>query len=310
MIFNFPSGARLRVLASVTILWLLTAIGCGSSPVVPKDPGVDEHLARLNRSARIAYDNGQLEHAANLYHQALDRAYLRDDRQAIVDAQYNLAVCMLGLRSYDKALARVHESQTELARAGQSISGDILLLEAIILFRTGEPDEAWRITDHILSISQRPPAAVINKAHYLRGLISDQRGDTAQLGREMVALGKPDDPGMRADREELSGRLAMAEGHWAAAIEAFDRTARLRREKRDYAEMAQALVLAADACHRSDKPSAAATRYFRAGRSAVQQGHHQDAIKWLSSAKQMAGEAGDEPLKQEVQSYLNRIPRP
>ena len=110
---------------------------------------------------------------------------------------------------------------------GRKISGDILLLEATTLFRAAEPDEAWRITDRILSASERPPAAVVNKAHYLRGLISDRRGDTAQLGREFKALEKSAGPDVTADREELAGRLAMAEGHWVAAIEAFDRTAGL-----------------------------------------------------------------------------------
>jgi len=308
--FNSKSGVKSMAMALAAVLWLLAAQGCGSSRVVPKVPGGDENLARLNRAARIAYDNGQLEQAANLYQRALDRAYLSDDRQAIVDAHYNLAVCLLGLRSYDRALASIHEAQRELTRADQSISGDILLLEATILFRSAEPDEAWRITDRILSASERPPAAVVNKAHYVRGLISDQRGDTAQLGREFNALEKSAGPNVPADREELAGRLAMAEGHWTAAIEAFDRTAGLRRETLDYAEMAQALALAADACHRAGKPAAAATRFFRAGRSAAQQGNHPDAIKWLSSAARIAGQAGDEPLKQEIRSYLKSIQAP
>ena len=71
----------------ILVLLLITAGGCGSSRVVPKRSGVDENLTRLNNSARIAYDNGQLKQAANLYRQALDRAYLRDDRKASVDAQ-------------------------------------------------------------------------------------------------------------------------------------------------------------------------------------------------------------------------------
>ena len=79
--------------------------------------------------------------------------WLGDDREAIVDALYNLAACMLGLRSYDRALVRVHEAKSELQMDNQSISGDILILEATILFRAGKPDEAWRITDQILSAS-------------------------------------------------------------------------------------------------------------------------------------------------------------
>ena len=305
---RFRGAYRPAVL--ILAVLLITAGGCGSSRVVHKGPGVDENLARLNRSARIAFDNGQLEQAANLYRQALNRAYLRDDRKAVVDAQYNLAVCMLGLRSYDKALERVHQAQNELVRNEESVTADILLLEAAILFRTGKLDKAWQITDQILLASERPPGTVESKTHFLRGLIADQRGDTDQLGREIDALAKSADHGRRADREELTGRLAMAEGNWEAAIEAFDHTARLRSEGFDYRELAQALALAADACDRAGKPSGAATRYFRAGRSAALQGINQDAIQWLERAEQLAGQAGDEPLKQKVRSYLKSMQTP
>ncbi|MGB5746167.1 MAG: tetratricopeptide repeat protein [Desulfobacterales bacterium] len=310
MTLDLRSNVKFRVVLSVLVLFLLTAGGCGSARVVAESAGVDENFNRLNRSARIAYDNGQLEQAANLYRQALDRAYLRDDRQAVVDAQYNLAVCLLGMRSYDKALERVHQAQNELARGDQSVTPDILLLEAAILFRTGKPDKAWQITDQILSVSERPPGAVESKTHFLRGLIADQRGDTGQLGREIDALANSDKPGRQADREELTGRLAMAEGNWEAAIEAFDLTVKLRRENLDYGEMAQSLTLAADACRQAGNPSEAAKRYFWAGRSAVQQGKIQDAKKWLNSAVQLAGQAGDEPLKQEVRSFIKSMPTP
>ena len=277
---------------------------------MPKRSGVDENSARLNRSARIAYENGQLEQAANLYRQSLDRAYLRDDRKAVVDAQYNLAVCMLGLRSYDLALGWVQQAQNESLRGGQNLTPDILLLEAVIRFRTGKPDDAWRISDQILAASESLPVTVYGKTHFLRGLIADQRGDTDQLGREIHALAKAGNPGGRADHAELSGRLARAGGHWEAAIEAFDQTARLRREDHDYGEMVQALALAADACEQAGQPAKAATRYFRAGRSAAQQGNHTEAKKWLNSAIDLAGQAGDESLKREAEVYLKSIQTP
>jgi len=305
---RFRSAYRPAIL--ILVVLLITAGGCGSSRVVHKGSGVDENLARLNRSARIAFDNGQLEQAANQYRQALNRAYLRDDRKAVVDAQYNLAVCMLGLRYYDQALVWVHQAQNELVRGEKSATADILFLEAAILFRTGQPDKAWRISDRILSASERPPATVESKTHFLRGLIADQHGDTDQLGREIDALAKSADHGRQADREELTGRLAMAEGNWEAAIEAFDHTTSLRREDFDFREMAQALALAAEACDRAGKPSDAAKRYFRAGRSAARQGINQDAIQWLERAEQLAGQAGDEPLKQEARAYLKSMQTP
>ena len=310
MTLHLSSRLRFRVVILVLMVLLLIAGGCSSSRVMPKRSGVDENSERLNRSARIAFDNGQLEQSANLYRQALNRAYLRDDRKAVVDAQYNLAVCMLGLRSYDRALIWVQRAQNELQRGGQTVPTDIFLMEAVALFRTGNPDDAWRISDQILAASEKPPVTVEGKTHFLRGLIADQRGDTNQLGREIDVLAASGDPGGRADRTELSGRLARSEGNWEAAIEAFDQTARLRREDHDYAEMAQALALAADACRQAGKPTKAAIRYLRAGRSAVQQGNHQDGKKWLNRAVELAGQAGDESLKQEAGLYLKSIRTP
>jgi len=294
----------------ILVVLLITAGGCGSSRVVQTGSGVDENLTRLNNSARIAYDNGQLEQAANLYHQALDRAYLRDDRKAVIDAQYNLAVCTLGLRFYDKALVWVHQAQNELVRGEESVSADILLLKATILYRTGKVDDAWQITDQILLPSNQPVEAVESKTHFLRGLIADKRGDTNQLRKESNALNSFANSGLKADQEELSGRLAMAENNWDAAIQAFDSTARHRREKLDYRKMAQALALAAEACDRAGKPSDASKRYFRAGRSAALQGINQDAIQWLKRAEQLAGQAGDELLKQEARAYLKSLQTP
>ena len=311
MIMRRLSAIRIRIaVLMIPLFFLLIAAGCGPGRIASKNTPVDENLAQLNRSARIAFDNRQLEQAANLYRQALDRAYLHDDRKAVADAQYNLAVCNLEMGSYDKALVWVNQAKNESVRAEQSVTIDMLFLEAAILFRTGKLDRAWQITDQILSAPERSPATVISKTRFLRGLISDQRGQTDQLSREIDAMTKSADPGKRADREELIGRLAMAEGRWDTAIEAMDLTARLRSENLDYRKMAQALSLAADACQRSGKPSEAAKRYFRAGRSAVQQGNSQDAKKWLNSAVQLAGQAGDEPLEQEVRAFLRRMPTP
>ena len=72
----------------------------------------------------------------------------------------------------------------------------------------------------------------------------------------------------------------------------------------------EALALAADACKRAGKHSEAATRYFRAGRSAAQQGNHPDATSWLNSAVQSAGQAGDDALQQEIATYLETIQAP
>ena len=292
------------------VIFLVGGVGCSSSPTVQDHSGVDEEFERMNRAARMAFDNGKLQQAVGLYNQALERAYVLDDLNAIVDSQYNLAVCLTGLRSYVEALERVNQSKTELARSNRSIPADILLIEATIVYRLGQLDDAWQVTDMILLDTSRLSEAIESKTHFLRGLIAAEWDDIHQLRNEIASLGEPSTVGLRADREELVGRLAMAEGNWNEAIEAFDSTAEFRRDDFDYSEMVNALALAAWACERAEKLSAASKRYLRAGRSAARQGQNRDALNWLNRAEKLAGEASDEPTAKQARSYRRWLEEP
>jgi len=292
------------------VLILIGGVGCSSSQIEQSRAEVDEEFERMNRAARTAFDYGRFRQAADLYNQALERAYVLDDVNAIVDTQYNLAVCLAGLNSYVEALERVNQSKAELARTNQNIPADILLLEATIVFRMGKLDDAWQLTDKILLYPSRLSEAVQSKTHFLRGLIAGERYDINQLRQEIASLGEPSTVGLRADREELVGRLAMAESNWNEAIEAFDRTAELRQDDFDYSEMANALALAAWACEQAGKLSEASKRYLRAGRSAARQEENRDALNWLNRAEQLAGEAGDEPTAKQARAYRKWLEAP
>jgi tetratricopeptide (TPR) repeat protein len=298
-------------LASLLLaLILFGGVGCSSPPPLQNQSGVDEEFERTNRTARMAFDNGKLQQAVGLYKQALERAYILDDVNAIVDSQYNLAVCLVRLHDYDQALERVNQSKAELARTNQSIPADILLLEATIVYRMGKLDDAWQLTDKILLDPSRLSEAIQSKTHFLRGLIAGEWDDINQLRNEIASLGKPSTAGLRADREELVGRLAMAESNWNEAIEAFDSTAEFRRDEFDYNEMVNALALAAWACEQAGKLSEASKRYLRAGRSAARQGENRDALNWLNRAEKLAGEAGDELAAKEARSYRKWLEEP
>jgi len=291
-------------------LILFCGVGCSSAPTEQSLFKVDEEFERTNRAARMAYDNGKLQQAVSLYNQALERAYVLDDLNAIVDSQYNLAVCLAGMNSYAEALERVNQSKAELARTNQNIPADILLLEATVVHRMGKLEDAWQLTDMILLDPSRLSEAIQSKTHFLRGLIAAERGDIHQLRHEIASLGEPSAVGLRADREELIGRLAMAESNWNEAIEAFDRTAEFRQDDFDYSEMANALALAARACEQAGKLSEASKRYLRAGRSASRQGENRDALNWLNRAEKLAGESGDEPTAKQARSYRKWLEAP
>lgn len=307
MIRNLRSFYGVGFVGVLMAVAVLTLSGCGSSPPKQKGPAPDQELERFNRAARQAFDKGRDEQAANLYRRALERAYLRDDSAAILDAQYNLAVCLLNLQSYEEALDVVRRANTEMAVANHARTVDFLLLEATIFHRRGNLDQAWQITDQILSSPIDASSAIGSKTHFLRGLMASERGDMAQLRAEITALGQPQQSRLRADRQELLGRLAMAEQNWDAAIEAFDAAANLRREALDYRGMLRAIVLAGEAHKKAGRTREAAIYYLRAGRSAFWQNQFDDARQWLNQSAQLANSAGDDQIHLEAHRLLRQV---
>ena len=281
--------------------------GCGSSPPVREKPGADQNLERFNNAARQAFDKGQFEPAASFYRKALERALVRDDAAAIVDAQYNLAVCLMKLNSHAEAMQLVRQAEAELALADRSKLAELLLLKAMLYYQSAELDDAWRVTRQILSLTPQPKPLIRGRTHFLRGLIANERQDLDQLRDEIAALGKPKNPLLRGDLAALTGHLAMAEQDWGAAVQAFDEAVMMRRMAIDYQAMIKNLALAARASERAGNIKGASQRYLRAGRSAVLQGDYDAAKPWLTRAVQLAGEAGENQFAREARLYLDQI---
>jgi uncharacterized protein HemY len=184
---------------------------------------------------------------------------------------------------------------------------DFLLLEATILHRRGDLDQAWQITDQILSSQIEASSAIGSKTHFLRGLMASERGNMAQLRAEITAFGQPQQSRLRADRQELVGRLAMAEQNWDTAIEAFDSASNLRRETLDYRGMVRVVVLAGEASQKAGRTREAAIYYLRAGRSAFWQDEFDDARQWLNQSARLATSAGEDQILQEARNLLQQI---
>jgi uncharacterized protein HemY len=147
----------------------------------------------------------------------------------------------------------------------------------------------------------------MSRTHFLRGLMASEQGDLDRLRAEIIALGQPKELQLRADRQELLGRIAMPEQNWDAAIDAFSLTAKLRREALDYRGMVRALVWGGEANEKAGRIKAAATHYLRAGRSAFLQKQFDDAQNWLNRAAQLANTAGEDLIIQEARSFLRQI---
>jgi hypothetical protein len=283
-----------RPLAPLLVVLLLVAISaCGSRQAPPAPAAVDEKFVLTSRAAGTAFGKGAYAQAADLYRQALARAYARDDRGAIVDTQCNLAV--------------VDDAKAELSWAEQVVPAHLLLLEATVLYRTGQMAAAWDISEQLLASAAEVDPGVMAKVQFLRGLLAAERGDEGRLRESIAAIEKANDPALRADHAELRGYLAMAERHWEAAVQAFDATAELRRESLDYVSMMRALARAGEASEQSGRQRAAAVYYLRAGRSASQLGRQREAVDRLMRAQLLARQAGDTRTLQAVLAHLARL---
>ena len=297
----------IRLTGLILVAGVLLWGGCGSSPQVREKPGADRTLERFNKAARQAFDKGQIEQAASLYRKVLERALVRDDSDAVVDAQYNLAVCLMKLKSHAEAMQLVRQAEAELALADRSKLAELLLLKAMLYYKSAEFDDAWQVTKQILSMTPQPPTVVRGRTHFLRGLIAVERRDINQLQNEIAALGNPKNPLLRGDLAELKGHLALVEQDWVAAVKAFDEAAVRRREAIDYQAMRKVLALAAEASERAGDIKGASQRYLRAGRSAAVQGDDDAARPWLMRAEQLAGEIGEDQLAHEARLFLKQF---
>ena len=286
----------------ILVMWLT---GCASGKTVEEVPTGDDRLERTSRVAHIAFQQGRYASAATLYRQVANLAYERDDVDAAVNAQYNAAVCLVRLDRVDEADVLLQRTKAELQRAGMTEPLEVSLLEAAILYLQQRYEEAWALTDKI--ISGAPASHAARRAHFLRGMIAADQGDTVRLRAAITDLGATSDDRLRADRLELSGHLARIEQRYDDSVAAFVETARLRSGGSDYRGTVRALASAGEAAEAAGQQSRASVHYLRAGRSALHQGARDRARQLLSRARTLAEQSGDTETAREAQFYLTEL---
>jgi len=299
-------ASRTRLFACAVLLLMLAALnGCATSKPAEEPPSGDDRLERTSRVALIAFQQGRYASAATLYGQVANLAYERDDIDAAVDAQYNATVCLVRLDRIDEADALLGRTKAELQRAGRSEPLEVTLLEATVLYRQQRYEEAWALTDKI--ISDAPNSQAARRAQFLRGMIAADQGDTVRLRVAIAELDPTTDDRLKADRLELSGHLARIEKRYDNSVDAFVEAARLRSVGSDYRGTVRALASAGEAAEAAGQDSQASVHYLRAGRSALQQGARVRARELLTRARTLAEEVGDTETAREAQIYLTQL---
>jgi hypothetical protein len=261
----------------------LLCAACGGAP--PPEPP-DPTLARQTRVAMLAWQQDRPAQAAELFREALRRAYARDDLAAIADLAASLAAAELRLGNAEAARDTAAAARAEVNRRGGSMPAELPLAEAAARWRLGDAAGARALTGAITA------GQAGARARFIEGLIAADAVDMPALAAARAALPPTDEPDLLADARELDGRASLMAGDASGARIALLRAAELRQEARDYPGMARALALAGEAAAREGRMAEAADLALRAGRSAAADGDMRAAGQWLDQAVRRAREAG------------------
>jgi tetratricopeptide (TPR) repeat protein len=286
---------------------ILLIAGCGGSTQPPAPEPLDQELMSGWRLARFAFEQGQYDQAAGLYARVLERAYARDDLQAIGDVGYELAIVRLRQRDPRAAAEQAMHTREELRRRGAPPLAELHLVEAVALYEAGDREGAKAMADRTLELAPAPGDPLVGRALFLLGRIAADRADAAGVSRALAQLGDSPNAELRADRLELLGRLNVLDGRPESAVPAFRQSADLRREVEDYIGMARVLALAGDVARSTGRAAEAADLYFRAGRSAELEGNRADARRWLDSAARLATTSGQAEILSQAKERLERL---
>jgi tetratricopeptide (TPR) repeat protein len=292
----------------IALAGVLLLVGCTAATPVPEpSQPVDLELRSGWRLARFAFEERQYDQAAELYTRVLERAYARDDLEAIGDVGYELAV--VRLRQLDPGAAALQARQTrdELRRRGEEPFAELYLVEAVALYEMGQPAGAEAMADQAIALAPGPSDPAARRAWFLNGRLAADRADQAGVARALAALGRAQNPELQADRLELIGRRDLLDDRPDRALPAFRTSADLRRDAGDYLGMARVLALAGEAAEGADVIPEAADLYFRAGRSAEVEGRPADAQRWLSAAARLAQTTGQAEILAQANDRLARL---
>ncbi len=295
------------------ILAALILCSCaGPAPRHPAGVAADAEWARAMKAGETAFERGDLDLAARFYGAALSRGRIWDNASAIADAAYNLAACRLAQGEHESARALLKEAKAEMVRSHEEPGGDVLLVEAQVVWLLGEPEEALSLTEQLLGGPQTEATKSLQpQARLLRGKIACAKGDKERAIAELQSADSigvdPANPAVDAGRSELTGCISLLQGNFAQAARHFDREAQLLREAGHYRTMAGALKRAGDAYHRAILAGEAADRWFRAARTIFTLGDVPQARDLATKAMGAAEEATDQSLQERTRSLLKEI---
>ena len=148
----FAGRIARRALVTGSLIAAATISACGGSD--PQPPPQREAIPE-QRIARFAYNRGQYDQAVILYDRALATAYTRDDIEAIAEVGYEAALALLRDGRSKQAAEQARRVREELVRRGKTPAPELLLVEAVASYASGDAGSAARIGGGRASSSTR-----------------------------------------------------------------------------------------------------------------------------------------------------------
>jgi len=275
-----------RLVFAAIVAWLP---GC----IPNHGPTGDRELRAAATAAQLAFGEGRLGLAAQMYDRALLRARAMDDSPAIADAAYNLAACLTEMGNYQQARDTLDEALAEARRSGGRVI-DVLLVKATLARLQKKPSEVFAVAAQVLSHHPPPTAAERSQAYLVEAEAACDADDSHAAARYLaqVNVAALSSAPLQARLAEARGRIAVLNKDWKGAATEFDRAAELWRGARRYSSMSHDLGHAADAYAAGGLIGFAADRYYRAARSAFGLGDAVASVKLIASARAAAKAAG------------------
>ncbi len=290
---------------------VLALEGCATVPP-PRD--VDPTARAWRGTAalgQIAYRRGDLQEAARLYGEALDRARALDVPRAIGDLAYNLAVVMVASGDYARAEVLLAEAQwaQSLAAAPRGAAVDVALVLAqlrLAQYRRGDGSApaVEAALAALATLTQEAPAPVGRRAELLHLEWACLRGEAVDIRRLAASPLETDIDthgstalALEAARTRVLGCVAQRRGAFAAAGAHFEREGDTWQRLGQPRAALAARVRAAQAHQRAGDYASATEGYYRAARGFGAWGESQTASHWLACARQNAHRSPDRGLE-------------
>jgi len=254
----------------------IAGASCGGPEKVVEFPR-DTEYARLELSARGAFERGEFEYARDLYNRQLLQAERSDRPLRIGNSEFNLAVCEIALGNTDRAQDLLNSALIELGRAGEPLAPVYVVL-ARAHHLGGDPGACLDAADLALLKESGATRREQVEALALRGLslLSGQVPATTSGGPPAAAaLRRAEKLGQKLKTAgylpvsvlRLRARVSEVDGKWVDAAHAYEREAEASQARARYDFMSEALELAGNAWLAADDPARAGDRLLRAARS-------------------------------------------